>query len=181
MKKLFTILSIIIFSVKGNAQTENINSGKYHPAKEHFETQYKKQEYPKYSKFQTKLEKDRVVIDVVKVIEFPKYLDEKFKLIFENGLLDPMRINGNLVLKIASMDELPLLNINPQTKRFIFWIFPKNNNGEKDSVEYVLRGKVNPDEYYFELQNENADEHTSFKEFVEGAKLTYLAYGGIII
>ncbi|WP_223608114.1 hypothetical protein [Chryseobacterium sp. OSA05B] len=181
MKKLFTIASIVFFAVKGNAQTENINSGKYHAAKEHFETQYKKQEYPTYLRSQVKMEKDRVVIDVVKVIEFPKYLDEKLKLIFENGLLDPMRINGNPVLKIVSMDELPLLSTNSQTKRFKFWIFPQNNNAKKDSVEYVLRGKVNPDEYYFELRNENADENTSFKEFVEGAKLTYFAYGGIII
>ena len=181
MKKIFTILSIIIFAVKGNAQTEDIYGGKYHPAKEHFETQYKKHEYPKYSRFQIKLEMDRVIIDVVKLIEFSKDLDEKFKLIFENGLLDPMRINGNPVLKIASMDELPLLSTNPQIKRFKFWIFPQNSNAKKDSVEYVLRGRMNPNEYYFELQNENADENTSFKEFVEGAKLTYLAYGGIII
>lgn len=181
MKKIFTILSIIIFAVKGNAQTENINSGKYHPAKEHFESEYKKQEYPQFLRSQIRLEKDRVVIGVVKVIEFPQHLEEKFRLIFEKGLLDPMRINGNSVLKIASMDELPLLSTNPQTKRFKFWIFPQNKNIEKDSIEYVLRGRANPDEYYFELQNENADENTSFKKFVEGAKLTYLAYGGIII
>lgn len=181
MKKIFTILSIVIFTARGNAQTENINTGKYHPAKEHFETKYKKQEYFKYPKSQIRLEKDRVVIDVVKVIEFSKNLDEKFKLIFENGLLDPMRINGNPVLAIASIDELPLLNTNPQTRRFKFWIFPQNKNVEKDSVECVFKGRVNPDEYYFELQNENADENTSFKEFIEGANLTYLAYGGIVI
>lgn len=181
MKNLFTILSTVFFIINGNAQTEDINNGKYHPAKEHFETKYKKQEYPKYLKSQVKLEKDKVVIDVVKTIEFSKRLDEKFKLIFENGLLDPMRINGSPVLAMASMDELPLLSTNPQTKRFKFWIFPNNKNIQKDSVEYILRGRANPDEYYFELQNENADEHTSFKEFVEGAKLTYLAYGGIII
>ncbi|KMQ61472.1 hypothetical protein ACM46_15760 [Chryseobacterium angstadtii] len=181
MKELFAILSIVMFVAKGNAQTENINSGKYHPAKEHFETEYRKQEYPQYSRSQIKVEKDRIVIDIVKVIEFSKYLDERFKLIFANGLLDPVRINGNPVLKITDMDELLLLNPNPQTKRFKFWSFPQNKNAEKDSIEYLLRGKVNPNEYYFELQNENADENTGFKEFVEGAKLSYLAYGGIIL
>lgn len=181
MKGLLTILYIIFFHVNGNAQTENINSGKYHPAKEHFETKYQKQEYPKYLRSQIKLEKDRIIIDVVKVVWFSERLDERFKLIFENGLLDPMKINGSPILVIANMDELPLLSTNSQTKRFKFWIFPQNKPLEKDSEEYFLRGRLNPDEYYFELQNKNADEKTSFKEFVEGARLTYLAYGGIII
>ncbi|MFN1218950.1 hypothetical protein ACKW6Q_18435 [Chryseobacterium kwangjuense] len=181
MKNLLTILFITFFSVKGIAQTENINSGKYHSAKEHFETKYKKQEYSKYPKFQIRLENDRVIIGSVKIIEFSRDLEGKFKIILENGLLDPMKINGNPVLKISNMDELALLNPNPQTKRFKFWIFAQNKSLEKGTLEYLLVGGANPYEYYFEIQNENADENTSFKEFVEGAKLTYLAYGGIII
>lgn len=42
-------------------------------------------------------------------------------------------------------------------------------------------GLANPSEYYFELQNENADENTSNKDFINGAKLTFLKFGTIVI
>lgn len=160
------------------AQAENINTAKYHPAKEHFETKYHKQEYSKYLKSQVKLEEGKVIIDKIKIIEFPESIDDESKLILENGFLDPMKINGSLILKISKINELTLLNPNSQTKRFSFWIFknimPSSNKG-------ILRNRINPDEYYFELQNENANKNTSFKDFVVGAKLTYLSFGTIII
>jgi hypothetical protein len=182
MKNLFTIFFIIISVINVFGQTENIESGKYHPAKEHFETEYVKQEYSKYSKSQIRIEKNKVIIDVVKNIEFPDDIDGKFKLIFENGLIDPMRVDGSVSLKVSSIDELTLLNPNPQTKRFKFWVFPQNTSSmNKGTFDYMMQNRANPDEYYFELHNESADENTNFKEFIEGAELTYLAYGGIII
>ncbi|MGI9653536.1 hypothetical protein [Chryseobacterium sp. RLHN22] len=38
---------------------------------------------------------------------------------------------------------------------------------------------VNPDIYYFEIQNKKADENTSFEDFVKDASLKYLGHGGI--
>ncbi|MDR6524854.1 hypothetical protein J2787_000224 [Chryseobacterium rhizosphaerae] len=181
MKHIFTIAFIVFFAIKGKGQTENIDSGKYYPAKEHFETQYKKQEHLKYRKTQVRLEKNRAIINVVKSIEFPENIGDRFKLIFENGLLDPMLINGNAHVKISVVNELPLLNTDPQTKRFSFWIFRRNENLKKGTLESILGNNVNPEEYYFELYNEKADNNTSFQKFVEGAELTYIGYGGIII
>lgn len=181
MIRIFVTLFVLFLFTKGKGQSENINSGKYHPAKEHFETQYIKQEYSKYPKFQIKIEKDKVIMNVVNSIEFPEKLDNRFKLLLGTGLLNPMIINGSPNVKILVMDELLLLNPNPQTKRFKFWIF-RNNKSYKHNIQEVLLGNsVNPEEYYFELYNEKADVSTGFNDFIEGARLTYIGYGGIII
>ena len=42
-------------------------------------------------------------------------------------------------------------------------------------------GLANPNEYYFELQNEDADENRTNEDFINGAKLTFLKFGTIII
>ncbi|MGE8552520.1 MAG: hypothetical protein ACN6OB_01135 [Chryseobacterium jejuense] len=181
MNRIFAALLVLFLFIKGKGQAENINSGKYHPAKEHFETKYIKQEYSKYPKSQITIEKDKVIINVINSIEFPENLDNRFKLLLGSGLLNPMIINGSPIIKILAMDELPLLNVNPQTKRFKFWIFRTNEFLENEISKALLINSANPNEYYFELYNENADTNTSFNDFIEGAKLTYLGYGGIII
>ncbi|MBK1896361.1 hypothetical protein [Chryseobacterium paridis] len=179
---MFTIFLVITLMGRLFGQTENIENRKYHPAKEHFEKEYIKQDYQKYLKSQIKIEKDKVIIDVVKIIEFSENLDKRFKLIFENGLIDPTKVNSSYILRISSIDELKLLNPNPQTKRFSFWVFPQGKTSvQNNSVEHMLRGRFNPDEYYFELQNDNADDNTSFEEFIVGARLTYLGYSGIVL
>ncbi|WP_347217549.1 hypothetical protein [Chryseobacterium sp.] len=181
MYKIFVSSLMLLFFIKGKGQSEDINSGKYHPAKEHFETQYIKQEYSKYLRSQIKIEKNKVIINVVNYIEFPENLDDKFKLILRTGLLYPMAINGNAIVKISAMDELPLLNINSKTKRFKFWISGNNEFLKNEVSKTLLGNSTNPEEYYFELYNENADTNTNFNDFIEGARLTYIGYGGIII
>lgn len=59
------------------------------------------------------------------------------------------------------------LNPNPQTKRFIFWVF--------------RIGAANPTEYYFELYNKNATKETSIEEFIENARMTFYYKGTLII
>ena len=180
MRKIFISSLMLLFFIKGKGQTEDINSGKYYSAKEHFETQYIKQGYSRYLKSQIKIENNKVIINVVYHIEFPENLDNKFKLILGSGLLYPMVINRSPMVKISMMDELPLLDINPKTKRFKFWVF-RNNETLQNGIVEKIGDSSNPEEYYFELYNENADTNTSFNDFVEGAKLTYIGYGGIII
>jgi len=176
IKIIFTLL--ISFNIFG--QTENINSGKYHPAKEVFESKYKKKEYSKFATNQIKIENNKVILDNLKFIEFDEKSDTKTRLILSNGYLDPYKINGSMNLKILKIDELPLLNPNPQTKRFKFWIFPIQNQNSSE-LEKKLSNRVNPSEYYFELQNKYADENTSFEDFIKNAKLTFLIFGTIII
>ncbi|MGE8431683.1 hypothetical protein [Chryseobacterium joostei] len=182
MNNILMVLFAFVFFIQGKGQLDHINSGKYHSAKEHFETKYQRQEHSRFLRSQIRIERNRVVMNVINVIEFSESLDDKYKFILENGLLNPVRINGSPVLRISVIDELPLLSTDPQTKRFKLWVFVQENGSLKqETLENLLKNSVNPDEYYFELYNENADINTSFNEFVEGAKLTYIGYGGIII
>ena len=182
MKTVINIIFTILISFNILGQTENINSGKYHPAKEVFESKYKKKEYSKFTTGQIRIENNKVIFGNLKSIEFDEKSDAETKMILSSGLIDPTKINGSVHLKISKINELPLLNPNPQTKRFKFWIFPIQSQKENSSeLEKTLSNRVNPSEYYFELQNKFADENTSFEDFIKNAKLTFLIFGTIII
>lgn len=179
---LIRVLILILIPLNIFAQTKNIESGKLHPTKETFEKKSEKPEYPKFSKSQIIIEENKVTVNVMKSIEFPKELDRKYKIILENGFLDPFEINGNYTLKICCFEEIISPNQNPQIKRFTFWIFPaQNQNPNASNFEKMLTNRINPDEYYFELQNENATENMSYEDFVKNAKLIFLKHTGIII
>lgn len=178
MKKLLIILVSILLVSKISAQKED-NSGKYNGAKEHFETQYQFQDYHKFSMSQIQIDGNKVTLNKLQSITYPKDIDDRLKLIFENGLLDPMQVIKFPHLVISGMDELPLLNPNPQTKRFSFIVFRKDLEiGGNDLMKTII-GEANPDVYYFEIQNKKADENTSFKDFIKDSNLTYLGHGGI--
>jgi len=111
----------------------------------------------------------------IKSIKFDEHSNETTKLILCTGLLDPYLINGSLNLTISIIDELVLLNPNPRTKRYKFWIY---KTATENSFFLI---SLNPSEYYFELQNENANKNTINEDFINGAKLTFLKFGTIII
>lgn len=180
MRIVIKIILTILIPLNILGQTENINSGKYHPAKEVFESKYQKEEYSKFATTKIEIKNNKVILDKLKFIEFDEKSDTKTKLILTNGFLDPYIINGSINLKISKIDELSLLNPNPQTKRFKFWIFPIQNQNSSE-LEKKLANRVNPSEYYFELQNNYANENTSFEDFIKNAKLTFLIFGTIII
>ena len=175
LKINFRFLFLIIFPFNIFGQTENINSGKYHQAKEVFENNYQKQELAKFSKNQIKIKNNTVFLGEIKSIKFDEQSNANTKLILCNGLLDPYLINGSFNLTISIIDELVLLNPNPRTKRYKFWIYNSSKNNS------LMVGLANPNEYYFELQNEDADENTTNEDFINGAKLTFLKFGTIII
>jgi hypothetical protein len=182
MRTVIKIIFTILIPLNIFGQTENINSGKYHPAKEVFESKYQKEEYSKFASNKIKIENNKIILDNLKFIEFDEKSDTKTKLILSNGFLDPYKINGSINLKISKIDELSLLNPNPQTKRFKFWIFPiQNQKVNSSELEKMLSNRINPSEYYFELQNKFADENTSFEDFIKGANLIFLIFGTIII
>ena len=130
--------------------------------------------YVKFPKSQIKGENNKIILDNLKSIEFSENSDSLTKLILSNGLLDPYQINGSYNLKISTITEIPEPNPNSKIKRFNFWIFYFGN-------ENPLLNSVNPHEYYFELQNENATKNTSIENFIEGAKLNVLKYNVIIL
>lgn len=172
--RAFLQILIILIPLNIFSQAENINSGKYYPAKEVFENNYKKMTFQKFHPSQIKIYNNKVTFNLVKSFEFSEKSNNVTKLILCSGLLDPYQINGSNNLKISIIDELPLLNPNPQTKRFKFWIW-------YSASENPLLNVANPHEYYFELQNKNADEKTSMEDFIKSAELTFLTFGTIII
>ncbi|OWR14137.1 hypothetical protein [Chryseobacterium sp. VAUSW3] len=174
MKTVILKIILIIIPVFIFGQAENIDSGKYYPAKEIFETKYEKEHYPKFLKSQIKTVGNKVILGEMKSLEFNDQSNEKTKIILKSGLLDPYWINGSYHLKIGWIDELTLLNPNSQTKRFKFWIF---YTGHKNP----LLNSVNPHEYYLEFYNAKATENTTFINFMENAHLTLIKYGGIIL
>ena len=55
-KRIVKIIFSILIPLNFFGQIENINSWKYHPAKEIFETKYEKREYSKFQQHQIKIE-----------------------------------------------------------------------------------------------------------------------------
>lgn len=173
MKILIQIL-ILFISINFFGQTENLNSGKYHPAKEIFENKYKRMTFGKFLPSQIIVSDNKVSFNITKSFEFSEKSNQLTKLILTSGLLDPYEINGSYQLTISTIDELNLLNPNPHTRRFKFWIYYSNSKNP-------LINSINPHEYYFELQNKNANENTKLTDFIKGAELTFLTFGTIVI
>jgi hypothetical protein len=174
LNKFIILLFLLLISINVFSQIDSLNTGKYSSARKIFEKDYIVSAYSKFSKSQIKVENNKVIFSGLKSIEFPNNSDTRTKLIIESGLLDPYDNDRSYNLNISFIDDLSLLNPNPQTKRFSFWILYFGNKNP-------LLNSVNPTVFYFELQNENATRKTSFEDFVEGAKLTFLKNGGIIL
>ena len=173
MKTLYKIIFVIFFPLNIFGQNENLSSGKYYIPKMVFDAKYQKMEFSHFPKSQIKIVENKFYFND-KSFELTEENDDVTKLILTSGLLNPNEINRGQNLKISIFTELPLLNPNPQTKRFKFWIYP---NQDKNA----LVNMINPSEYYFELQNENAAEKTTIQDFINGAKLTFLTFGTIIL
>ncbi|KFC22056.1 hypothetical protein [Epilithonimonas lactis] len=80
LKFNFRFLFLIGFPLNIFGQTENINSGKYHPAKEIFESNYQKQEFARFPKNQIRIENDTVFLGEIKSIKFDEHSNETTKL-----------------------------------------------------------------------------------------------------
>jgi len=119
--------------------------------------------------------------------------DKRYEVIFRKGIFNPdvvfgtestrkdqeelkqltqnERIFYNMIrndrLSICCIQELKKLNPNPQTRRFVYWIF-------REEV-------ANPTECYFELYNEKAAPNSSIEEFLESAEMTFFYQGTLIL
>ncbi len=178
MKINFKILILFISLNNVLFAQINDNSAYYNPLKKVFDSHDENLKYSKITKDKIQLFENKAIIDGTE-IEFLEPLSDEFIQILENGLFVPTEIRGNL----CCLQELSQINPNPQIKRFSFWTIPKRieNPVDSTSVDYILSTRVNPDVYYFELENSEADANMDFTEFLKGAHLTFFKYGGIII
>ena len=191
MKKIIVTTLFCFLSIY-NLLGQNADDVKYRFAKEVFEKDYKESNFEKFSGKIDQLNETTIRFDD-KVLEIYN-IDAKLKAIFLSGLfypnifagvhttktkikseLDTMSTNQKVLynlmrndsLTIGHFEQIEVLNPNPQTKRFVFWLYRKNT--------------MNPIECYLELQNKKATNKISIEDFIEGAKLTFYYQGTIII
>jgi len=137
-------------------------------AKQFFEREYKKTEYPKFIGEITTYYW-RIQFGDKQQVEY-SHPKPEYKLIFEKGLLYPEILNLD-TMEMCCLEELPFLSNDPQIKRFRFWMHQKIGNVYS----------ANPSVYLFELTNETANEETDWKTFIENATLTFIKYGWSVI
>jgi len=176
MKTVILTIFAILIPLKFFAQEEFLNSEKYVTAKLIFDNEYsQKIKKIEYKKSQAKTKTNKVILNNSEIIKFKK-IDSKSLSIIENGLLNPKEINGNDKISICCIEELSLLNPNLKTRRFKIWVFPYNEKLYKTLENESYKNKK-PSEYYFELQNENYSENMTWNDFIQNAKLTFIAFG----
>ena len=162
-------------------------------AKELFEKKYVHQSFEKFKGKISVIDKANIEFDN-KILEFWSIKPELLE-IFTEGIFYPQIVIGNEKnnpikseselksltnnerllynlkrndkLRISDFEELPFLSNSPTVKRFRFW-------------NYSF-GSMNPEVYFIELINENATEKTELNTFINGAKLTFVQKGWLII
>jgi len=162
---LLSLITINLFGQKNELKNDE---------QSFFDSSNHKSKYKKYDKSEIKKFENYITINDSIKIRFDKNTDTKYKQIIENGFLSPENSNKVNDSEYCCFQELYSKNQNPKIKRFKFWIYlPRTNN--------TLINRINPDEYYFELYNENATEKTNFDEFLKNAKLTFIKFKTIVI
>jgi len=200
MKNLLYII-IITFSINSQCKAQEqsfthrsnfANQGEQEDywAEKLFYEQYKKNIYKKFEGEIIEIDKNNIKFKN-KILS--GYFSKEYKLIFTSGLFYPQLLSGDEViprkneeelskmsntelfryhmtqndtLSIGEFEELEFLSKLPTIKRFRFW-------------EY--RNWSNPQVYFIELTNENADKTTDLEEFIKGSTLTFVKNGWIIL
>jgi hypothetical protein len=135
-------------------------------AKEIFKNDYKTVHYKKFEGSVGKVDPLTFKFDTVTF----KLIEEQpvFSLILENRLLNPSTLGSSL----HDFEEPEYLKTSPQVKRFKIVVGVWFNGGIK---------LANPIVYFFELTNKKATKDTDIKTFIEGAELTFLKQGWVMI
>lgn len=155
-----------------------------------FYEQYNKNIYEKFEGEIVEIDKNNIKFKN-KVLS--GYFSTEYKTIFTSGLFYPQLLSGDEVtlrkkeeelskmseielfryhmtqndtLSIGDFEELKFLSKPPTIKRFRFWVY---------------RNWSNPQVHFIELTNENADKSTDLKTFIQGAILTFIKDGWIIL
>ncbi len=148
--RILILLSILFFMNKIHGQDSF--SGKYQFAQHAFGAEYPRDNFKKF-KGKIKIVNQSTMIFGDKVLEIFN-TDQKLKLIFSKGIFYPniftskkttkaksvkelksmttyekliYNSNRNDSISISDFQELEKLNPNPQTKRFVFWLYQKNS------------------------------------------------------
>lgn len=194
MKQIITTIFIFNFLVCFSQNREFKNQGEQENywAERIFEKEYKKQQYDKFNGKIEIINDNKIKFENKTLIV---YCPKEFLSIFISGIFYPQLIIGNEEnnkelsneeqeklspedrfkynfsrndsFSVSVFEELTFLSNSPKIKRFRFW------NSRP--------GFANPQVYFIELTNENAEVNTSLENFLKNAELTYIKAGHIII
>ncbi|MEG2310230.1 hypothetical protein SAMN05421796_10614 [Chryseobacterium piscicola] len=186
MKIRFLMIFCLIFSVFAWAQKNQAISPKDKKIIEHFEKNYKKQNYKKFNgtiivnNNNVSFDKRTITFDTAeKIIQtilkngliYPQLISEYQAEKYKKETTDRtqkrfMKIQKDwkssfdiVSLKLSQLQDLQYFKNNIQVKRFK--VISKNNNLPNSVI------------YFFELTNEKATAKTNLEDFVNGAKLTF--------
>jgi|GEM_PF-2206656 len=187
MKKL-TLILILILSVGCSSKTKTQkaiteqktelkppfkNQGEQEDfwAQEFFKNEYKKQNHERFigkikilNEYES-LDNNGNFITNANEISFGNRVvkinltDNKFRSIFENGILYPDLISEKY-FKIWDLEELTFLNNSPKIKKFRMFV---------NMPELIY-----PQVFLLELKNEFANKKTDLTEFIKNAELTFM-------
>lgn len=194
MKRFFILLFLLIFFIGFSQKREFKNQGEQENywAEQIFEKKYKKENYSRFNSEILVKSNSEILFDNKTLIV---YCSSDYLPIFTLGIFYPQLLIGtgenneifskdefdkltdekkffynlqkNDSFNISNLEELKFLNKNPTIKRFRFWNFRS--------------GFANPQVYYFELTNKNANKKTSLEEFIKRSELTYIKSGHLVI
>ena len=186
MKIRFLMIFCLIFSVFAWAQKNQDINPKDKKIIEHFEKNYKKQNYKKFNgtiivnNNNVSFDKRTITFDTAeKIIQtilkngliYPQLISEYQAEKYKKETTDRtqkrfMKIQKDwkssfdiVSLKLSQLQDLQYFKNNIQVKRFK--VISKNNNLPNSVI------------YFFELTNEKATAKTNLEDFVNGAKLTF--------
>ncbi len=136
-------------------------------ARKLFQGYYRYQVYPKFN--------GTIRVNLVKQIQLVSYnsdtlrlvdVDDAFLLLFTEGTIYPT-VAGLNFHQISAIEELKNTTNSPKRRRFMFIVFNPFT--------------VNPTKYIFEVKNESASNSTDTKTFMQGAVLTFMKQGWLMI
>ena len=111
----------------------------------------------------------------------------ELKAIFEKGIFYPSIITGPVKKGLSRKEELDsTMKILRNDSLSISDFEEQNNFGgspKEKKFKFLLfsKGLMNPTVYYIELTNDNATRETDLKTFINGARLTLVTKGSILI
>ena len=111
----------------------------------------------------------------------------ELKAIFEKGIFYPSIITGPVKKGLSRKEELDsTMKILRNDSLSISDFEEQNNFGgspKEKKFEFLLfsKGRMNPTVYYIELTNDNATRETDLKTFINGARLSLVTKGSILI
>lgn len=132
-----------------------------------FQDDYRYQVYPKFN--------GTIRVNLVKQVQLVSYnsdtlrlvnVDDAFLPLFTEGTIYPT-VAGLSFHQMSAIEELKNATNSPKRRRFTFIVFNS----------FI----ANPIKYIFEVKNESASNSTDTKTFMQGAVLTFMKQGWLMI